>query len=430
MTRRVIDEEEQHGGRLDPGWHRASGPGCGRPAGGGRGPAGPGRSRRGRLREAVGDAGWSTYVAPTPEAVVAGIREARPGVVLNTVGPFTRTAPAVVDACLAAGSDYVDLANDLLAVTALLDRHADAERAGRTLVTGAGFGVTATESVVVRLCEDARAADQDGGTTRRAVRVRTDMLPSLAVQAGALGEALAGTLVEGLPGAAGRGAVPGAAVRRRPAGARGPRRRGAHPGHAGRGPGQRRADAAGRARRRAAGQRRARRGVGLQRGAVGPAGPGPASGGRQPAGRRSRSAGWPHVASRPCGCPSTQPRARTRGVTPRSSGTTARRPRAGCGSARPRRRPTPWRPRWPAASCTAEGRPGAFTPAALFGSALATDLGGTWTAPGPTRRNPRMTPTNAATLADLPARHVPRRARPLPDARTRGGRGRGVRASR
>ena len=157
----------------------------------------------GRLRRAAGETGWSTYVAPTPAAVTAGIREARPGVVVNTVGPFTRTAPAVVDACLAAGSDHVDLANDLLAVTALLDRHADAERAGRTLVTGAGFGVTATETVVVRLCEDARADSGRGGGVRRAVRVRTDMLPSLAVQAGALGEALAGTIVEGLPGVPG-----------------------------------------------------------------------------------------------------------------------------------------------------------------------------------------------------------------------------------
>ena len=61
-------------------------------------------------------------------------------------------------------------------------------------MTGAGFGVTATERVVVRLCADGR---DDG---RRAVRVRTDMLPSPAVQAGALGEALAGTLVDVLPG--------------------------------------------------------------------------------------------------------------------------------------------------------------------------------------------------------------------------------------
>ncbi|MGI3783807.1 MAG: hypothetical protein ACRYG2_23825, partial [Janthinobacterium lividum] len=84
--------------------------------------------------------------------MTAGIREARPTVVVNTIGPFTRTTPPVVDACLAAGSDYVDLANDLAAVPALLARGAEAARAGRTLVTGAGFGVTATESVVAWLC--------------------------------------------------------------------------------------------------------------------------------------------------------------------------------------------------------------------------------------------------------------------------------------
>ena len=152
-----------------------------------------------RLSEAAAATGGRTHVAPTPEAMTAGIRHERPAVVVNTVGPFARTAPAVVDACLAAGSDYVDLANDLSAVAALLDRQADAVRAGRTLVTGAGFGVTATESVVVRLCEEKRREDD----TRRAVRVRTDMVPSMAVQAGALGEALAGTVVEGLPGVPG-----------------------------------------------------------------------------------------------------------------------------------------------------------------------------------------------------------------------------------
>ena len=147
----------------------------------------------GRLRDAVVDRGYETYVAPTAEAVTAGLLQSRPRVVVNTIGPFSRTAPAVVDACLAAGSDYVDLANDLAAVDALLARQADAERAGRTLVTGAGFGVTATESVVAWLCDGAR----------RAQRVRTDMVPSLELQAGPIGEALAETLVGGLPGLAG-----------------------------------------------------------------------------------------------------------------------------------------------------------------------------------------------------------------------------------
>ncbi|HEY0238765.1 MAG TPA: saccharopine dehydrogenase NADP-binding domain-containing protein [Friedmanniella sp.] len=152
-----------------------------------------------RLRAAVGvlGNGGRTYVAASVEATAAAIREARPAAVVNTVGPFSRTAPAVVDACLVAGSDYVDLANDVDAVPALLARQADAERAGRTLVTGAGFGVVATESVVAWLC-----AEPNRGT-RSAARVRTDMVPSLALQAGALGEALAATLTEGLPGVPG-----------------------------------------------------------------------------------------------------------------------------------------------------------------------------------------------------------------------------------
>ena len=163
----------------------------------------------GRLRAAVGDRGYATHVAPDLDAAVAGIRAASPSVVVSTVGPFGRTAGPVADACFAAGSDYVDLANDLGAVVALLDRGAEAERAGRTLVTGAGFGVVATESVVVWLC----SPDGSGATPgRRAVRVRTDMLPSLATEAGALGEALAGTLVDGLPGVEGGGRFQGRRV--------------------------------------------------------------------------------------------------------------------------------------------------------------------------------------------------------------------------
>src|SRR5262245_58811552 len=43
-------------------------------------------------------------------------------VVLSTVGPFTRQAGPVIDACLAAGVSYVDIANEWPAVRGLLDR--------------------------------------------------------------------------------------------------------------------------------------------------------------------------------------------------------------------------------------------------------------------------------------------------------------------
>ncbi|MCO5968862.1 saccharopine dehydrogenase NADP-binding domain-containing protein [Actinoallomurus soli] len=136
--------------------------------------------------------GARTVAAGSVEAMVDEIHRQEPAVVVNTVGPFTATAPPVTRACLAVG-DYVDLANDVAAVTGVLGLHEAASAAGRCLVTGAGFGVTATESVVVHLCAGRPAP----------VRVRVDMVPSMDMAAGQVGEALAATLVEGIPGVEG-----------------------------------------------------------------------------------------------------------------------------------------------------------------------------------------------------------------------------------
>ncbi|MFI5958977.1 hypothetical protein [Cryptosporangium sp. NPDC051539] len=141
----------------------------------------------GRLMAAAN--GLPTVVAGSVGETADAIRRERPTVVVNTIGPFTETAASLLDACLPS-SDYLDLANDLAAVSATLGRGDDFAAAGRAAVTGAGFGVTATESVVAKLCEG-RPIPQ---------RVRVDMVPSLTVEAGLVGDALAGTLVEGLPG--------------------------------------------------------------------------------------------------------------------------------------------------------------------------------------------------------------------------------------
>ena len=150
----------------------------------------------GRLAAAAN--GLPTVVAGTVGETAEAIRRERPAVVVNTIGPFTDTAGPLLDACLP-GSDYLDLANDLAAVSTVLGRGDALAAAGRTAVTGAGFGVTATESIVVKLCA--------GRPIPR--RVRVDMVPSLAVEAGVIGDALAGTLVEGLPGIEGGGRFQG-----------------------------------------------------------------------------------------------------------------------------------------------------------------------------------------------------------------------------
>jgi short subunit dehydrogenase-like uncharacterized protein len=108
-----------------------------------------------------------------------------PGVVVNTVGPFTTTAVDVARAC-PPGTHYVDVANELPAVEAILGLDRQAAATDQVFVTGAGFGVLATESVVLRLC---------AGLPRPS-RVRVDALASVATEAEALGSALAATIVE------------------------------------------------------------------------------------------------------------------------------------------------------------------------------------------------------------------------------------------
>ncbi|MFD0255959.1 saccharopine dehydrogenase NADP-binding domain-containing protein [Streptomyces sp. NPDC127113] len=143
-----------------------------------------------RLHTAAQPTGSETLPAPSLAAAAAEIRQQRPAVVVNTVGPFTTTAPEIIDACRAVGSHYVDLANDVAALSAAYGMHDAATRAGHTLVTGAGFGVTATESVVAKLCEGRPAP----------LRVRVDMVPSIAMEEGTAGEALIGTLLGSLHG--------------------------------------------------------------------------------------------------------------------------------------------------------------------------------------------------------------------------------------
>ncbi|WIX86690.1 hypothetical protein [Amycolatopsis sp. DG1A-15b] len=151
----------------------------------------------GRDRERLAATGSKFVVADGVEAIAAEIRRQRPTVVVNTIGEYAATAETIARACLP-GGHYVDMAADLAAVSRLLDLHEEALAGGSTFVTGAGFGVLATESVVAKLCE--------GRDTPS--RVQVDALASVAIEAGAVGVALAASVVDGLttarPGAAPR----------------------------------------------------------------------------------------------------------------------------------------------------------------------------------------------------------------------------------
>lgn len=125
-------------------------------------------------------------VAGSLQAIVEMIARRKPAVVLNTIGPFTQTALPIAHAC-PPGTHYVDLSNELPSVQAILALSDHAASAGSIFVTGAGFGVLASESVVLTLCEDSPPAK----------RVRCAAIPAVAVEAGRLGEALAASITEG-----------------------------------------------------------------------------------------------------------------------------------------------------------------------------------------------------------------------------------------
>ncbi len=132
--------------------------------------------------------GAPRLIVGTLDVALAELARAAPDVVVNTIGPFTTTAPQVARAC-PPGTHYVDIANELWATEAILGLDRQAAAAGQVLVTGAGFGVLATESVLLRLCEGRPSA----------TRVRVDAVASVATEPGIIGTALAGTIVDGLP---------------------------------------------------------------------------------------------------------------------------------------------------------------------------------------------------------------------------------------
>jgi short subunit dehydrogenase-like uncharacterized protein len=142
----------------------------------------------GRLKGMSAGLGDAEIVSGSLESLLAQLRSAAPAVVVNTIGPFARTAIPVIEAC-PPGTHYVDIGNELPGVRAILDRHDRAAADGSTLVSSAGFGVLATESVVLRVCEGRPAP----------ARVRVDAIPSLATEQGVIGDALAGSMLDGAP---------------------------------------------------------------------------------------------------------------------------------------------------------------------------------------------------------------------------------------
>jgi short subunit dehydrogenase-like uncharacterized protein len=122
-----------------------------------------GRSRE-KLERTAAELGvdWPLVVAEAGDekslaALAGGAR-----VVCTTVGPYWPAGLKLVDACVAAGSDYLDLTGEILFVHESINRHDDAATARARIVHSCGFDSIPSDLGVFLLHE---AAGQLGDTT-------------------------------------------------------------------------------------------------------------------------------------------------------------------------------------------------------------------------------------------------------------------------
>jgi short subunit dehydrogenase-like uncharacterized protein len=114
----------------------------------------------GKLERVLDDAGVSA-----PEAIVADVEvpaslaemASRARVVLNLVGPYTRFGRPVIEACVAAGTHYVDLTGEIPFVRRIIDElDARAREAGVKVVQVCGFESLPADLAVLLAAETAR----------------------------------------------------------------------------------------------------------------------------------------------------------------------------------------------------------------------------------------------------------------------------------
>jgi short subunit dehydrogenase-like uncharacterized protein len=80
--------------------------------------------------------------------------------VLHCAGPFSATSKPMVDACLAAKAHYLDVTGEAEVFEAVLERDADAKRAGIALLPGVGFDVVPSDCLAALLKEQLPTATQ------------------------------------------------------------------------------------------------------------------------------------------------------------------------------------------------------------------------------------------------------------------------------
>ncbi len=105
------------------------------------------------------------------------------GVVANCAGPFSATAIGMLDACLATGTNYLDITGELDVIETLFGRDEEAREAGVAVVPASGFDVVPSDFLAARLAAALPGATEldiavrmDGGFSPGTVRSAVEAL--------------------------------------------------------------------------------------------------------------------------------------------------------------------------------------------------------------------------------------------------------------
>ncbi|WP_224240414.1 saccharopine dehydrogenase family protein [Hyalangium gracile] len=80
--------------------------------------------------------------------------------VLHAAGPFVRTSQPMVQACLAAGSHYLDITGEIPVFESIFQHDAEARSRGLTLMSGVGFDVVPTDCLARHVAEKVPGAHE------------------------------------------------------------------------------------------------------------------------------------------------------------------------------------------------------------------------------------------------------------------------------
>jgi short subunit dehydrogenase-like uncharacterized protein len=137
--------------------------------------SGRSESRLAAVRDELGDAAadWPLIVADSSDGPALAALAARTAVVATTVGPYRAYGLPLVEACAAAGTDYCDLAGEVLFMREAIDRYeAIAAGSGARIVHTCGFDSIPSDLGAFLLAEAARA-DGAGALTDTTMVVRS-----------------------------------------------------------------------------------------------------------------------------------------------------------------------------------------------------------------------------------------------------------------